>query len=164
MSSSAPRRARPRLELPLAFVSGVLFAVGLALAGMTQPGKVIGFLDVTGAWDPSLAFVMVGAIAVYFVATHLVKRRSAPLVGGGFHLPTRRDLEPSLLIGAGLFGIGWGIAGYCPGPGITSLGTGALPALTFVATMAVGMLLYEGAQRLRKARERTQSVASGSAA
>jgi uncharacterized membrane protein YedE/YeeE len=163
MSSSASN-ARPRLELALAFVAGLLFAVGLALAGMTQPGKVIGFLDVAGAWDPSLAFVMIGAIAVYFIATRLVKRRSAPLAGGGFHLPTRRDLEPNLLIGAGLFGIGWGLAGYCPGPGITSLGTGALPALTFVASMAVGMLLHEGAQRLRKARERAQSVASGSAA
>jgi uncharacterized membrane protein YedE/YeeE len=131
---------------------------------MTQPGKVIAFLDVAGDWDPSLAMVMGGAIAVYFVATRLVRRRSAPLAGGEFHLPTRRDLEPNLLIGAGLFGVGWGLAGYCPGPALTSLGTGRLSSLTFVATMALGMLLYEGTQRLRRAKQRGHSVASGTAA
>jgi len=156
--SSSPSKSRPGLTTALAFAAGLLFAVGLALAGMTQPSKVIGFLDVTGAWDPSLAFVMVGAIAVYFAATRFVKGRSAPFAGGHFRLPTRRDLEPKLWIGAGLFGIGWGLAGYCPGPGIASLGTGALSALSFVGSMALGVLLYEGAQRLRGGREPSGSL------
>ena len=147
-------QAKPnaRLEAAVAFVAGVLFAVGLAISGMTQPSKVIAFLDVAGAWDPSLAFVMVGAISVYFVATRLVKRRSAPFSGGSFHLPTRRDIEPNLLIGAGLFGVGWGLGGYCPGPSLTSLATGSASAITFVVAMALGMLLFEYLQRFRKAR------------
>jgi len=92
---------------------------------------------------------MIGAIAVYFVANRLVTRRSAPLAGSMFHLPTRRDIEPKLVIGAGLFGVGWGLAGYCPGPGLSSLGTGALPVLLFVASMATGMLSFEALHKLR---------------
>ena len=146
--SQVEQKPRGLLEVLLSFASGALFAVGLSVAGMTQPGKVVGFLDFAGAWDPSLAFVMMGAIGVYFVANRLVHRRSAPLAGGTFHLPTRRDIEPKLLVGAGLFGIGWGLAGYCPGPGISSLGTGSLPALLFVASMAGGMLGFELLQKL----------------
>lgn len=150
--SGSHEQPRGLLEVFVAFVSGLLFAVGLAIAGMTQPAKVIGFLDVAGSWDPSLAFVMIGAIAVYFVANRLVQRRAAPLVGAVFHLPTRRDIEPRLLVGAGLFGIGWGLAGYCPGPGLSALGTGGLRALLFVASMAAGMLLFEAMQKVRTRR------------
>lgn len=151
----------PFLEASLAFASGVLFAVGLAIAGMTQPSKVIDFLDLAGNWDPSLALVMVGAIAVYFTANRLVRLRSAPLLGAKFHLPTRRDLEPSLLIGGGLFGIGWGLGGYCPGPGLTSLATGSVSALVFVLTMAGGMWLYDALGKARAKRaEATLAPAS----
>jgi hypothetical protein len=155
--SHAPKGA---LEAFLAFVSGALFSVGLALAGMTQPSKVVGFLDVAGDWDPSLAFVMLGAIAVYFVANRLLSGRQAPWVGGGFHLPTRRDIEPNLLIGAGLFGVGWGLAGYCPGPGLSALGAGTQRALVFVVSMAVGMLLFEAMQKLRTCRARGVAAVS----
>jgi uncharacterized membrane protein YedE/YeeE len=146
------QQSKNMLEVLVSFASGALFSVGLAIAGMTQPSKVVSFLDVAGNWDPSLAFVMMGAIAVYFVANRLVQRRDAPLVSSSFHLPTRRDIEPNLVIGAALFGVGWGLAGYCPGPALSSLGTGALKAVTFVATMAVGMLLYEAMQKLRTRR------------
>lgn len=151
MSDSQPR-PKSVLEVFVAFASGLLFAVGLAVAGMTQPAKVVGFLDVAGRWDPSLAFVMIGAIAVYSVANRLVQRRAAPLVGSAFHLPTRRDIEPRLVLGAGLFGIGWGLAGYCPGPGLSALVTGSFRALSFVASMAAGMLLFEAVQKLRTRR------------
>jgi uncharacterized protein len=146
------QRPKNLLEVFVSFVSGLLFAVGLAVAGMTQPGKVVAFLDVAGDWDPSLAFVMMGAIAVYFTANRLGQKRATPWVGGVFHLPTRRDIEPRLLAGAGLFGIGWGLAGYCPGPGLSSLGTGALNAFVFVASMSFGMLLFEALQKVRTRR------------
>lgn len=125
-----------------AFVSGVLFAIGLALAGMTQPSKVIGFLDFFGEWDPSLAFVMVGAIAVHLVLFRVIRKRKRPLLGGRFELPARRDIAPDLVIGSALFGIGWGLGGFCPGPGIVSVPTLGGHALTFVGTMALGMLVY----------------------
>ena len=163
MTTEAPE-SKNVLELLVAFAAGALFAVGLALAGMTQPAKVVGFLDVAGNWDPSLAFVMVGAIAVYFVANRLAKRRVQPLFSPTFHLPTRRDIEPNLLIGAGLFGIGWGLAGYCPGPGLASLGTGTTGAILFVGAMALGMLLFEAMQKLRVRRSsEAAAVPTGSA-
>lgn len=121
------------------FAAGVLFAIGLGVSGMTQPSKVAGFLDLFGAWDASLAFVMVGAIAVYFVLYRLTMRRTAPLFDIRFHVPTRKDLDRRLVLGASMFGIGWGLGGYCPGPGLVSAAAGALPALVFVASMALGM-------------------------
>jgi len=120
--------------------AGALFGVGLAVSGMTMPSKVMGFLDVLGAWDPSLAFVMIGAIAVHAVAYRLITRRSSPLVDTRFHLPTRKDIDARLVLGAALFGVGWGLAGYCPGPGLVSAAGGAVPALVFVAGMTLGML------------------------
>ena len=126
-------------EALLVLLSGGLFGAGLAISGMTRPAKVIGFLDVFGDWDPSLAFVMMGAIAVHFVAYRLVRGRSAPLLGAKFAIPTRKDIDLRLLAGAAIFGIGWGIGGYCPGPGITSLATGAVSVLIFVLAMAVGI-------------------------
>jgi uncharacterized protein len=130
------------LEMALSLASGVLFSVGLAISGMTQPAKVVAFLDIAGRWDPSLAFVMGAATLVYFTAFRLVMRQTAPLVGE-FHLPTQRDIEPKLVVGAALFGVGWGLAGYCPGPALVSLATGSASAFTFVAAMAIGMLLFD---------------------
>jgi uncharacterized membrane protein YedE/YeeE len=123
-----------------AAAAGALFAVGLALGGMTQPTKVKGFLDFAGGWDPSLMFVMGGAVMVYFIAQRFVLKRKAPLFDVKFHLPTRRDLDVRLLLGAAIFGVGWGLAGYCPGPGLASLGSGGVGALAFVAAMMVGMV------------------------
>lgn len=124
-----------------ALVAGLLFGVGLALSGMVLPEKVIGFLDVAGKWDPSLALVMVGAIGVHFFAVRLAYKRAAPLFGGGFQLPTKKELDPKLITGAALFGIGWGLAGICPGPGLVNLLTGSFGAAVFVGAMLVGMVI-----------------------
>lgn len=122
-------------------VAGLLFGVGLAVSGMTLPANVQAFLDFFGEWNPSLALVMVGAIAVHFVALRLITRRSAPLFDTRFHLPTRKDLDWRLLAGAALFGAGWGLGGFCPGPALTSVGAGSFSAILFVAAMTAGMLL-----------------------
>jgi uncharacterized protein len=127
----------------LAFLSGALFGAGLLISGMTRPSKVLAFLDVTGAWDPSLAMVMGVAIAVYAAATRLAAARGAPLHAARFDVPPRRDIDRSLLAGAAMFGVGWGLAGFCPGPGLVSAASGYLPALVFVATMTAGMLIHE---------------------
>ena len=126
-------------EWAVALVSGVIFGVGLAVAGMTRPEKVRGFLDFTGAWDPSLAFVMGGAVLVHALAFRLITRRKSPVFAAKFALPTRRDLDAKLLAGAALFGVGWGLGGFCPGPGITSLVGGAAPVAFFVLAMLVGI-------------------------
>ena len=132
----------------VAIVSGLVFGVGLGLAGMLQPAKVGGFLDFFGgAWDPTLAFVMGGAVVVYGVAHRLILRRATPLFEGRFHLPTRMDLDPRLLGGAALFGLGWGLAGYCPGPGLVSIATLGATQLTFVGTMIAGMLLFRAVDK-----------------
>lgn len=135
----------------VAFVTGLLFAVGLAVAGMTQPQKVVAFLDFFGDWDPSLAFVMGGAILVYLPAYRIITRRRTPLFAARFLVPTRRDLDARLLVGAGLFGIDWGLGGFCPGPGLTAVGSLAAPALMFVASMFAGFMLHR-AWDLRAAR------------
>ncbi len=127
----------------MSLVSGLLFGAGLALGGMTDPGKVVAFLDVTGAWDPSLAFVMGSALLVTFPVFAWVRRSTRPLFAERFQLPTRRDLDPQLLVGAALFGIGWGIAGLCPGPAIANLGAGSPEILLFVVTMVAGMWLRD---------------------
>jgi uncharacterized protein len=139
-----------------ALVSGVLFAVGLALGGMTQPSKVLGFLDVLGAWDPSLVFVMGGAVGVHFFLFRWISKRPRPLFGARFHLPTRTDIDASLVAGAALFGMGWGLAGYCPGPAIASLATGGT-AMLFVVAMFGGMALYAVLDRM-KPRAHTNSA------
>ena len=126
-----------------AFVAGLIFAVGLAISGMTQPGKVTAFLDVFGNWDPSLAFVMLGAIAVYAVLYRLIRRRAAPVFAATFSVPTRNDLDVRLIGGAALFGIGWGLGGFCPGPAVTSLASGQLSVIVFVVAMLAGMLLFK---------------------
>jgi uncharacterized membrane protein YedE/YeeE len=124
-----------------AFAAGLVFGIGLIVSGMTDPGKVLGFLDVAGAWDPSLAFVMVGAILVGFFAFRFAGRRGRTFLGGALHLPTRRDLDWRLVTGSVVFGAGWGLAGYCPGPALVSFGSGAAPAAVFVVSMLFGMLL-----------------------
>lgn len=141
-----------------AFGAGALFGVGLILAGMTRPEKVVGFLDFTGSWDPSLMFVMGGAVMVHFVLFRAIKRMPSPLFDTKFHLPTRRDLDPRLIAGAALFGVGWGLGGFCPGPGIVSLASGALAPLVFVLAMTAGMLIQRiwDAIRLRKSEGATE--------
>jgi uncharacterized membrane protein YedE/YeeE len=130
---------RPALRALSALVAGALFGAGLVVSGMTRPRKVIGFLDVFGAWDASLGLVMVGAIAVHALAYQMTRRRSAPLFDTAFVVPSRRDLDAKLLIGAAVFGAGWGLGGYCPGPGIVSLPGGGVGAAVFVVAMLAGM-------------------------
>jgi uncharacterized membrane protein YedE/YeeE len=119
-----------------------VFAVGLGLAGMTRPGKVLAFLDVRGAWDPSLAFVMVGAIATHVLLRRPIVARRAPVLAPRFALPVSRDIDGRLVAGATIFGVGWGLAGFCPGPAITSLAGGHAEPAMFVAAMLTGMTLY----------------------
>lgn len=129
------------------FGVGLLFGVGLILAGMTDPSKVLGFLDLAGLWDPSLAFVMGGAILVSLGAFALAKKRTTNFLGGAMHLPTSRDIDKRLVIGSLLFGAGWGLAGFCPGPALVSLGTGNPKAVVFVLAMLAGMALFEMLER-----------------
>ena len=119
--------------------AGALFGVGLAVSGMTKPSKVVGFLDVFGGWDPSLMFVMLGAIAVHFVAHRLVTKRPSPLFDARFHLPTRKDIDARLVVGAAIFGVGWALAGFCPGPALVTAASGATAAIVFVVGMTVGI-------------------------
>lgn len=134
--------SRSSRQIGAALLAGVLFGVGLALSGMTLPAKVIGFLDfLGGAWDPSLALVMVSAIGVHTVAYHLIKGRPSPLIAEKWSLPTRRDVDVRLIGGAALFGLGWGLGGYCPGPGVVSLVSGAASSVVFVASMLVAMAI-----------------------
>jgi uncharacterized membrane protein YedE/YeeE len=125
-----------------AFAAGLVFGVGLLLSGMTDPSKVIGFLDVAGRWDPSLAFVMAGAILVGFFAFALARRRARTFLGDALRLPERRDIDARLVGGSIVFGIGWGLAGFCPGPAIVAFGAGFDKATVFVIAMLAGMLLY----------------------
>jgi uncharacterized membrane protein YedE/YeeE len=132
----------------LAAVAGALFGAGLLVSGMAQPAKVIGFLAVGPSWDPSLAFVMGGAVAVYALAFAWIRRRRRePWFDGMFHLPTRRDIDAPLVIGAAVFGLGWGLGGYCPGPGLVAAAGGSTSALAFVAAMLIGMLLQSRTTR-----------------
>ncbi|MES2581884.1 MAG: YeeE/YedE family protein [Pseudomonadota bacterium] len=129
------------------FAIGLLFGLGLILAGMTDPSKVIGFLDLAGAWDPSLALVMGGAILVGLVGFAMARKRTTSLLGGAMQLPTNRDIDRRVVLGSLLFGVGWGLAGFCPGPAIVSLGTGNPKAVVFVLAMLVGMTCFELAER-----------------
>ncbi len=133
------------------FGVGLLFGLGLILAGMTDPSKVLGFLDVAGLWDPSLAFVMGGAVLVSLGAFALAKKRSRSFLGGAMHLPTGRDIDRRLITGSLLFGAGWGLAGFCPGPAIVSVATGNPKAIVFVVAMLAGMAVFEIAENRAKA-------------
>jgi len=137
-----------------ALVAGLLFGIGLIVSGMTDPSKIIGFLDLAGAWDPSLAFVMGGAILVGLIAFRIARKRRAPLLGGAMLLPTSRSIDRQLILGSVAFGVGWGLAGYCPGPAIVALGAGQDKAVVFTVAMIAGMALYEAADRHFHARRR----------
>lgn len=131
-----------------ALVAGILFGLGLAVSQMINPAKVVGFLDIFGLWDPSLIFVMAGAVMVAFAGFRLVRSRPAPLLAARFELPTRRDLDGRLIGGAAVFGIGWGLTGFCPGPAIASLAFGIPDSVIFVAAMALGAWLQQVSDRI----------------
>jgi uncharacterized membrane protein YedE/YeeE len=145
--------------LASALAAGALFGIGLALSGMTKPSKVVGFLDLFGAWDASLAFVMMGAIAVHLVAHRLITRRSSPLFDRRFHLPTRKDLDVRLVVGAAIFGVGWALAGFCPGPGLVSAASGTVAALVFILGMTLGMKVEHVMTRALSHTKRTEPAA-----
>lgn len=134
-----------------ALVAGVVFGLGLGVSGMTRADKVIAFLDVADGWDPSLAFVMVGAIAVHLVLFRLILRRSSPLFAERFGIPTRTDIDARLVAGSGLFGVGWALGGYCPGPGLVSITSGAPNVFAFLLSMVTGMVLFHAWDVHRKA-------------
>ena len=129
-------------QLPVSFLSGLIFGGGLLLSGMANPAKVLAFLDIAGAWDPSLALVMAGAIAVGLVAFRIAGKRSSTLLGEPMRLPDRRDVDNRLVLGSLGFGVGWGLAGFCPGPALVALGAGEMKALIFVIAMLAGMGLF----------------------
>ena len=124
------------------FVAGLLFGVGLAISQMINPAKVLNFLDIFGRWDASLAFVMLGAVVTSAIGYRLAFRRGRPLFESKFMLPTRQDIDSKLLAGSAIFGIGWGLGGYCPGPAISGLGFGALETIVFITAMAAGMMIW----------------------
>ena len=124
-----------------AFIAGTLFGLGLAISEMINPGRVIGFLDVAGTWDPTLAFVMAGALAVTVSLFPLILKRSQPLLGGKFYLPTRQKIDRPLLLGGALFGVGWGLGGFCPGPALAGLVSGISGVYFFVIAMLAGQWL-----------------------
>lgn len=125
------------------FLIGLIFGLGLILSGMSNPEKVLGFLDLAGNWDPSLAFVMGGGVIVAFIAFTLAKKRTQAFFGDALRLPTAKQIDKKLVIGSLLFGAGWGLAGFCPGPALVSVGAGYSQALILVVAMIVGMLLVE---------------------
>lgn len=135
------------MRVIVALVAGLIFGAGLTISQMVNPAKVLAFLDlggsVSGAWDPSLALVMGAALAVAAPAFHLARQRGEPVFASRFYIPTRRDLDTRLMAGAVLFGAGWGLVGFCPGPAIAALGLGASKAVIFCAAMLAGMMLYE---------------------
>ncbi|MCE2831437.1 MAG: YeeE/YedE family protein [Oxalobacteraceae bacterium] len=140
------------------FVVGLMFGVGLMASGMTDPGKVIGFLDLFGAWDPSLALVMGGAVVVGFFAFALAKKRTTTFLGGALRFPTTNQMDKPLVIGSLLFGAGWGLGGFCPGPALVSMADGQSKAMLFVAAMLVGMLGFELMDRLVHAPRKAKMV------
>jgi len=139
------------MQVLFAGLCGLVFSAGLAVSGMTNPAKVLGFLDVLGRWDPTLAFVMAGALAVSAAGFALSRRRRRPWLASAFAIPSRRDLDARLVGGAALFGIGWGMVGVCPGPALANLGRGSGEAVLFVGAMVAGMALHRLATRERGA-------------
>jgi hypothetical protein len=123
-------------------IAGIVLGAGLAVSRMMNPAKVVAFLDFAGDWDPTLAFVMGGALIAAAPGFALAKKRSAPILGGTFRIPTRRDIDAPLVIGAAIFGVGWGLSGFCPGPALAALSTGMWQVAVFVAAMVAGMLLF----------------------
>jgi uncharacterized membrane protein YedE/YeeE len=128
------------MRLILSYLIGLVFGVGISISGMANPAKVLNFFDVAGTWDPSLAFVMGGALIVTAIGYRLVLKRQAPMLAANFQLPTRRDLDLPLIAGSALFGVGWGIAGFCPGGALPALGTGRSEVAIFVVALLAGIL------------------------
>lgn len=140
------------MRLTLAsLLAGLVFGLGLIVSGMANPAKVLGFLDLAGAWDPSLALVMAGAIAVGSIAFAAAGRRTHSLIGAEMKLPSARHIDRRLVVGSTLFGIGWGLAGFCPGPALVAVGLGEVKALVFVAAMLVGMGVFEWLEHRKRA-------------
>ena len=135
------------MTLLVSFAVGLVFGVGLLVSGMANPEKVLGFLDLAGAWDPSLALVMAGAIAVGLLGFGFAGRRARSLLGFSVQIPSSRTVDRRLVLGSLLFGVGWGIAGFCPGPALVALGAGYIEAAVFASAMLAGMLIYEAGQR-----------------
>ena len=147
----------------VSFLSGLLFGIGLIVSGMANPAKVLGFLDLSGRWDPSLALVMAGAVAVGVGAFFAAGRRTRSLLGMQMQLPAARRIDARLVGGSLVFGVGWGIAGFCPGPGLVALGMGNAKAAAFAVAMLVGMLGFEWIERRRQtARPRYRGEPGGS--
>lgn len=138
------------MTLIASLLSGLVFGLGLIVSGMANPAKVLGFLDIAGAWDPSLAFVMVGAISVGLPAFAVARQRTVSFLGTDMKLPGQRHIDRRLVAGSMLFGIGWGVAGFCPGPALVALGTRTPKALVFVVAMIVGMAVFELLERRRR--------------
>jgi len=141
------------MRLIALYLIGLVFGIGISISGMANPAKVLNFFDVAGSWDPSLAFVMGGALATAFVGYRLVLRRPAPLTDATFHLPTKTDLDARLIGGSALFGVGWGIAGFCPGGALPALGTGKPDVFVFVAALVAGMAAARYAQSMLAANQ-----------
>ena len=137
----------PAVKTAVGYIAGLLFGLGLAVSGMTDPARVLGFLDIAGAWDPTLMFVLGAAVGTTFVGYRLVFARGTPLFSTKFQLPTKQELDAKLLGGAALFGVGWGLSGYCPGPAIASIGGLTLPLLALLAAMVLGWFI---AQRIAR--------------
>jgi uncharacterized membrane protein YedE/YeeE len=131
------------MSVLLQFAIGLIFGIGILVSGMSNPAKVLNFLDLAaiakGSWDPSLMFVMLGAVATTFIGFRLVLKRQRPLLGDAFHLPASNDLDPRTIVGPAIFGIGWGLAGFCPGPAFVALGYGTFASVLFVIAMMIGM-------------------------
>ena len=132
------------------FLAGLVFGLGLMISGMTDPSKVLGFLDIAGLWDPSLMFVMGGGVGVAMVGFYTARKRGATFFGGVFHWPEISHIDPPLVIGSLLFGAGWGLAGFCPGPALVSMAAGQDKALVFVLAMLAGMALVDAWRRLKR--------------
>jgi uncharacterized protein len=134
------------------FFAALIFGIGLGISGMTSPQKVLGFLDVFGSWDPSLLFVMGGAVVVHGLAYRWILKRPKPLLEAEFRVPARKDVDLRLIAGAFIFGVGWGVGGFCPGPAIVTAASGQLPALVFVGSMCAGFYLFRVLDKLLKSR------------
>lgn len=137
------------MQALIALIAGLLFGIGLLLSGMANPTKVIGFLDLAGSWDPSLALVMAGAIGAALPAFTMARKRSTAWAGCALALPSATQIDAPLVLGSLTFGVGWGLAGYCPGPALVSLGTGSVPAVVFVLAMIAGMAIHTWLTRPR---------------
>lgn len=142
------------MQIIASLAAGLVFGLGLIVSGMADPAKVLGFLDLAGNWDPSLAFVMAGAIAVGAVAFALARRRTVSFLGQEMRLPGAGSIDRRLVAGSSVFGIGWGVAGFCPGPGLVALGMGEVKAAAFVAAMLLGVGVFELLERRRAASQR----------